>query len=86
MLRRYVYNRNQVILKAMKDGLQNKIQLFKKIETTIKESKEEQMTFAPFTQSEIIARAKKSNDDYVNGNTTDQDTLEKESESWWNLL
>ena len=40
------------------------------------------MTFAPFTQSEIIARAKKSNDDYVNGNTTDQDTLEKESESW----
>lgn len=56
--------------------------MFKKIETTIKESKEEQMTFAPFTQSEIIARAKKSNDDYVNGKTTDQDTLERESESW----
>ncbi len=56
--------------------------VFKKIETTIKESKEEQMAFAPLTQSEIIARAKKSNDDYVNGNTTDQEKLENESESW----
>lgn len=57
--------------------------VFKKIEDTIKESKKnEEKSFTPFTQNEIIARAKKANEDYANGKTMSQEKLEKESESW----
>ena len=36
----------------------------------------------PFTQQELIERAKKSNDDYLAGNFKDQEQLEKESKNW----
>ena len=38
--------------------------------------------FEPFTQEQLLDRAKKSNDDYVAGRYKTQEQLEKESAKW----
>ena len=57
--------------------------IFSIIEDLIKKSKSyKELTYRPFTQQELIERAKKSNKDYLAGNFTDQDELEVESKNW----
>lgn len=57
--------------------------IFSIIEDLIKKSKsDKELTYRPFTQQELIERAKKSNKDYLAGNFTDQDELEVESKNW----
>jgi hypothetical protein len=53
--------------------------LFKKIESSVLELKEE---FPVFSEDELILRAKESNSDYLKGNYKTQEELEKESENW----
>jgi hypothetical protein len=56
---------------------------FNKIESTILESWNlENQNFKPFTQQQLIDRAKQSNQDYLNGNFKSQELIEKESENW----
>jgi hypothetical protein len=65
-------------------GLQDE-KVFSKIETTIIESQKTQETqsdLKPFTQKQLLSRAKKSNKDYKAGKFITQTQLEKESESW----
>ena len=38
--------------------------------------------FKPFTQEELLDRAKKSNQDYLNGEFKSQDYVELDSQSW----
>ena len=38
--------------------------------------------FEPFTEEQLLDRAKKSNDDYIAGNYKAQDQIEKESANW----
>lgn len=52
------------------------------IEETINKTKDLSQTFKPFTQEELIKRAKKSNDDYLSGNFKTQEQLEIESKNW----
>ena len=59
-------------------GLQDE-KIFRKIESTIQEIKKD---LKPFTQKQLIDRAKRSNDDYLVGKYKTQDQLEKESENW----
>ena len=59
-------------------GLQDE-RIFRKIESTIQEIKKD---LKPFTQKQLIERAKRSNDDYLAGKFKTQDQLEKESENW----
>ncbi len=59
-------------------GLQDE-RIFRKIESTIQEIKK---NLKPFTQKQLIERAKRSNDDYLAGKFKTQDQLEKESENW----
>jgi hypothetical protein len=42
----------------------------------------ENQNFKPFTQQQLIERAKQSNQDYLNGNFKSQELIEKESENW----
>ena len=37
----------------------------------------------PFTQKELLDRARKSNQDYLEGNYRSQEIVELESQSWW---
>jgi hypothetical protein len=53
--------------------------LFKKIERSVLELKEE---FPVFSEDELILRAEESNSDYLKGNYKTQEELEKESENW----
>ncbi len=53
--------------------------IFSKIESTIHEMKRD---LKPFTQKQIVDRAKRSNDDYRAGKFISQDQLEKESDAW----
>jgi len=63
-------------------GLQDE-NAFEIIEETIKKStKDLDHTLTPFTQAELIERAKKSNDDYLAGNFKTQEQLEIESKKW----
>ena len=58
---------------------------FSKIETTIIESQKPQeikRDLKPFTQRQLLARAKQSNKDYQAGKFKTQEQLEKESENW----
>ena len=57
---------------------------FNKIEPVINESKDilEGKGIKPFTQKQLIQRAKKANQDYLSGNYKTQDQLEQESENW----
>jgi hypothetical protein len=56
---------------------------FNKIESAIMEGwNHENHNFKPFTQQQLIDRAKKANLDYLNGNFKSQELIEKESENW----
>ncbi|WP_304064226.1 hypothetical protein [Pedobacter glucosidilyticus] len=55
--------------------------LFNKIETIIKD-KVGDKKMKPFTQEELLSRAKQANDDYLAGNVKTQEELEIESENW----
>ncbi len=58
---------------------------FSKIESTIIESQNPQEVkrdLKPFTQRQLLARAKQSNKDYQAGKFKTQEQLEKESENW----
>ncbi len=50
------------------------------ISSVIKDKDEED--FEPFTQEQLLDRAKKSNDDYIVGNYKAQEQIEKESANW----
>lgn len=59
--------------------------IFSKIETAILESQKPHETnrdLKPFTQRQLIARAKQANNEYKAGKFTTQEQLEKESENW----
>jgi len=58
---------------------------FSKIESTIFESQNPQEVkrdLKPFTQRQLLARAKQSNKDYQAGKFKTQEQLEYESENW----
>lgn len=59
--------------------------IFRKIESTITEVQNAQIEkrkVKPFTQQQLLDRAKESEQDYLSGKIKDQDQLEKESENW----
>ena len=57
--------------------------LFKVIEDIVNKSRTaKKQSLKTFTQKELIERAKKSNEDYIAGNFTDQENLEIESKNW----
>ncbi len=57
--------------------------IFGVIEDMINKSRTgEERMYKPFTQQELLKRAKKSNEDYIAGNYIDQEKLEIESENW----
>ena len=59
--------------------------IFLKIEEAITEVKKRQtieQSAKPFTQEQLIERAKRSNLDYQTGKYVTQEQLEKESENW----
>ena len=57
--------------------------VFSRIESSILEGWNlENQEFKPFTQKQIIDRAKQANMDYLNGKFKSQEVLEKESENW----
>jgi len=63
-------------------GLQDETS-FGIIEESIKKSKKDlDQSLKPFTQEELIERAKKSNKDYLAGNFKTQEQLEIESRNW----
>ena len=63
-------------------GLQDE-KSFRIIEETIKKSKKDlDQSLKPFTQEELIERAKKSNSDYLAGKFKTQEQLEVESRNW----
>jgi len=57
--------------------------LFNKIELIIIESQNEnKRKLKPFTQKQLINRAKQANEDYLAGKFKTQEQLEIESENW----
>lgn len=59
--------------------------IFRKIESTITEVQKTQIekrNIKPFTQKQLMDRAKKSSQDYLTGKYKTQEQLEKESENW----
>ena len=58
--------------------------ILSKIESTIFNEKKviAERDFEPFTQEQLLGRAKKSNDDYIAGRIKTQEQLEKESANW----
>jgi hypothetical protein len=57
--------------------------IFNKIELTILENKvRNDRKLKPFTQKQLLSRAKRSNEDYKSERYKSQEVLEKESESW----
>lgn len=63
----------QYLLNLQDENLFNKIESF--IITKEKDLK-------PFTKDELVARAEKSNQDYLEGKFISQDELETQSENW----
>jgi hypothetical protein len=58
---------------------------FGKIESTILEVQKQQIierSVKPFTQEQLIDRAKRSTQDYLSGKYKTQEQLEEESENW----
>ena len=55
--------------------------ILSRIESAVFEDKAKKV-FKPFSQEELLARAKKSNDDYIAGRYKTQEQLEKESANW----
>ena len=65
-------------------GLQDE-KIFSKIESTINETQkpnEISRDLKPFSQRQLLSRAKQSNKDYQTGKFKTQEQLEKESENW----
>lgn len=65
-------------------GIQDE-KVFSRIGSAIiggEESKEAGRNLKPFTQRELLSRAKQSNKDYKAGRVITQQQLEKESEGW----
>jgi len=57
--------------------------VFKKIEETIFKNKNvREKAFKPFTEKQLIERARKSNKDYLAGKYKTQEQLEIESQKW----
>lgn len=57
--------------------------MFNKIEETIFKTKDvRKKAFKPFTEKQLIDRARKSNNYYLAGNYKTQEQLEKESQKW----
>jgi hypothetical protein len=59
--------------------------IFSKIESTIIDIQNKQTVgkkIKPFTQKQLIDRAKRSHQDYLAGKFKTQEQLEKESENW----
>jgi hypothetical protein len=59
--------------------------IFSKIESAVAESQNPKViknNFKPFTQRQLLARAKQSNKDYQDGKFKTVQQLEKESEKW----
>jgi hypothetical protein len=59
--------------------------IFRKIESTITEVQKTQIvkrSLKPFTQEQLIGRAKRSTLDYQSGKYKTQEQLEKESKNW----
>lgn len=56
--------------------------IFSKIEATIFSTAEKNTSIKPFTQEELLVRAKLANEDYSAGRVTTQEELETESEKW----
>ena len=57
--------------------------IFSKIESAIIDiQKHDKRNLKPFTQEQIIDRAKQSNNDYLAGRVKTQQQLEIESENW----
>jgi hypothetical protein len=57
--------------------------VFREIEETIFKFKEmREKSFKPFTEEQLIERAKKSNNDYLAGKFITQEQLENESKKW----
>jgi hypothetical protein len=54
--------------------------VFSKIESAIMES--QQARLKPFTQKQLIDRAKQANQEYLAGLCKTQEQIEKESENW----
>ncbi len=60
-------------------------EIFRKIESTITEVQKAQIgkrNLKPFTQEQLIDRAKRSTLDYQSGKHKTQEQLEKDSKSW----
>jgi hypothetical protein len=56
---------------------------FKKIEEAIFKTKDvREKAFKPFTEKQLIERARKSNKDYIAGKHKTQEQLEIESQKW----
>ena len=56
-----------------------------RIESTIVKVQKQQIrrrNVKPFTQEQLVERAKRSNQDYLSGMCKTQEQLEKESENW----
>lgn len=60
-------------------GLKDK-KIFDKIELAILESQQEGMK--PFSQKQLVERAKRADKDYLSGNFKTQEQIESESENW----
>lgn len=56
--------------------------IFGKIEEKIKETWLKETSFKQFTQTQLVERAKRANDDFQKGKYLSQENLVKESESW----
>ena len=57
--------------------------MFSKIESTIIEiQKKDNRKFKPFSQKQLIDRAKLSEKDYMSGSVKTQEQIEIESENW----
>jgi len=56
--------------------------LFSKIESTIKDSQQQELNMQPFTQKQMVERAKRANEDFLSGRFKTQDQIEIESETW----
>ena len=58
-------------------------EVFKEIEATIFKTKDvREKAFKPFTEKQLIERARKSNKDYLAGKYKTQEQLETESQKW----
>ena len=56
--------------------------LFSKIESTIKDNQQQVLNMQPFSQKQMVERAKRANEDYLSGRFKTQVQLETESETW----